>query len=80
MSEKVRLFRPPLTPPNLGGEWDYLDKRLERQEGGEVDALEEISAVKTFVCDFDDEVHIDLLGIEVPHEVIHSHRCATCSQ
>ena len=71
------LIRPPLTPPTQEGKEVSC---LERQEGGEVDALEEISAVKTFVCDFDDEVHIDLLWIEMPHKIIHSHRCATCSQ
>ena len=71
------LIRPPLTPPTQEGKEVSC---LERQEGCEVDALEEITSMKALVCDFNDEVHIDLLWIEVPHEVIHSHRCATCSQ
>ena len=71
------VIRPPLTPPTQEGKgitW------LNGYECGEFDAVKEITSVQAFVSDFDDEVHEDLLGVEVLYEFIGCFGCATSCQ
>ena len=48
----------------------HVERFLDRDEGSEVDTLEDVTAMQTFVFDLDDEVHIDLLRMEVLYKVV----------
>ena len=73
----VSLLRSPLF---MGLSQDSVSRGtlLSGQEGGELNTLKKVTSVESFVCNFDDEVHIDLLRMEVLHELVNSLCCTTC--
>ena len=74
------MFEVDQTTPNpsySGGEEVTF---LQHQEGGEVDAFEEVTPMQTFIPELNDEVHVDFLGIEMLHQFVSGLGCASCGK